>query len=236
MLRILHTNDLHGKLNDARETWLADLRRQADLYFDSGDAIKAGNLGVPLDTEPVWGRLARLQCTASSLGNRETHVMEPIFRLKVQGAKHPILCANMKRLDGARVLPSTKVVEAAGLRVGIFAVMVPMVTERMAARHISMYLWDPPIAIAQELAASLRPRVDVVIALTHIGLGQDRELARSGADIDIILGGHSHDVLMEPVQEGRVWIAQGGSHGRYAGLYQWDGHRLTGGLQAFPSS
>jgi 2',3'-cyclic-nucleotide 2'-phosphodiesterase (5'-nucleotidase family) len=44
VLRILHTNDLHGTLGGACMERLRLLREECDLYFDSGDAIKAGNL------------------------------------------------------------------------------------------------------------------------------------------------------------------------------------------------
>ena len=101
--------------------------------------------------------------------------------------------------------------------------MVPMVTERMATQAASAYLWDPPIAAATILAKKLRREVDCLIALTHIGLAQDRKLAQECPLFDLILGGHSHDVLETPEQIGNTYICQTGSHGRYAGVSGWDG-------------
>lgn len=82
-LRILHTNDFHGMLNDARETRLRELRDHTDCYFDCGDAIKSGNLAIPLKKEPVWRYLDRLDCTASVPGNRESHVLTGADRKSV---------------------------------------------------------------------------------------------------------------------------------------------------------
>lgn len=221
MLRILHTNDFHGGLSAAKEEKLLRLRGECDVYFDSGDAIKAGNLAIPLKPEEVWGRLAALHCTASVPGNRESHILQSAFAKKLEGHAHPILCANLRLKNGSRPLSGHLIVESAGLRIGVVGVMVPMVTERMATKSASAYLWDQPIPVAIAEAAGLRPKVDCLVALTHIGLRQDRELAARCDLYDLILGGHSHEVLTEPVIVGRTAICQTGSHGRFAGRYDW---------------
>ena len=225
---------MHGTLTGTRVSWLQSLRKDADLYFDSGDAIKTGNLGIPLKQEAVWPLLDQLQCTASLLGNRETHVLESAFNAKLAGSKHPILCANLRRKDGSRPLPRTLTFEVRGMRVGLIGVMVPMVTERMATKVASAYLWDPPIATAIELVGELRPTVDLLICITHMGYRLDRELAEKCQSIDMILGGHSHTVLESAELVGRVAVCQGGSHNRYAGVYEWDQSTgISGGLVPF---
>jgi 2',3'-cyclic-nucleotide 2'-phosphodiesterase (5'-nucleotidase family) len=229
-LSILHTNDLHGSLDDVREAALSRLRVDADLYFDTGDAIKSGNLGIPLRPEPVWERFARLGLSVFVIGNRETHVIEAGFNAKLAGAGQPILCANLRLKSGQRPLPAHVILDAKGIRVGVFGVSVAMVTERMAARVASAYIWDPPLEIAAECAAAMKPNVDVLIGLTHIGHRMDVKLAESVPGIDILLTGHSHTVLESPIRVGQTWICQGGSHGRFAGLYRWSDGELTGGL------
>jgi 2',3'-cyclic-nucleotide 2'-phosphodiesterase (5'-nucleotidase family) len=228
MLRILHTNDFHGALDDSRQQELATLRAGVDLYFDCGDCIKAGNLAIPLKPDPVWSRLAALTCTASVPGNRESHPLEAPFRSKIAGATHPILCANLKRKDnGAQVLSSSMLIEVGGLKVGVIAVMVPMVTARMASRHASAFLWDDPIQTAVRLAKETRAHVDCLIALTHIGFKKDVELASKCPDIDIIFGGHSHTVLEKAEVVGKTAICQAGSHGHFAGLCDWSSESGT---------
>jgi 2',3'-cyclic-nucleotide 2'-phosphodiesterase (5'-nucleotidase family) len=222
MLKILHTNDFHGALDDNRQSKLSELRKEVDLYFDCGDCIKAGNLSIPLKPEPVWPRLAALRCTASVTGNRESHPLESPFKAKIAGHTHPILCANLKRKDtGEQVLPPTMLLEVNGLKVGILAVMVAMVTQKMATRVASQFLWDDPIQTAKRLAQELRPKVDVLIALTHIGYKKDIELATQCPEIDIIFGGHSHTVLEKAEMVGKTAICQAGSHGKFAGLCTW---------------
>jgi 2',3'-cyclic-nucleotide 2'-phosphodiesterase (5'-nucleotidase family) len=231
-LRILHTNDLHGKLDERALAALAPVREACDLYFDSGDCVKSGNLAVPVRPEAAWARLARLRCSASVIGNRETHVLAAAFRAKLAGASHPVLCANLRAKDGSRPLPATATLTAQGLRVGVLGVSVAMVTARMRAAPASAFLWDDPVAAALEAAAALRPESDLVVALTHIGHSDDCLLAEAGSDIDLVLGGHSHTVLERPVRVGRAWVCQGGSHARYVGVYEWDAgaRTLSGGL------
>lgn len=221
-IRILHTNDFHGGLSAARTERLGELRTEADYYFDCGDAIRAGNLAIPLREDPVWKRLEELRCTASVPGNRESHVLEAAFKLKMAGATHPVLCANLFDRKGNRPLLESIVLDHPAARVGIFGVMVPMVTAKMKTQAASAYLWTAPIPEAKRLAARLRPEVDLLIALTHIGLRQDQILAGEAPEIDLILGGHSHTVLHEPATVGRTSIVQAGSHGRFAGVMQWE--------------
>ena len=209
---------------------LAARRTGADLFFDSGDSIIAGNLGVPLRPEPVWPLLAKLGCTASVPGNRESHPLAAAFRAKLAGAEHPILCGNLRLKDGARPLPGTLTLEVNGLRIGVAAAMIEMVTARMKTQAASAYLWDPALPCLRELGEELRPKADLLVALTHIGYRRDVELAQDGL-YDVILGGHSHTVLKEPERVGKTWVCQGGSHGRFVGVYRWDGGELTGGLE-----
>jgi len=230
-IRILHTNDLHGSLDERRFSALSQVRSDFDLYFDTGDCIKAGNLGVPLKPEPVWTRLADLRCTASVPGNRESHLLKAAFEAKLAGHRHPILCANLFDRDGHRPLPPSLVVSVDGFRVGLVGTMVAMVTERMSSKALSNYLWTAPIPAAIEEANRLRPDVDGLIALTHIGFKQDQALAQATDLFDLILGGHSHTLLEHPTQIGRTWICQAGSHGRYYGSYRWEPEKglVTGG-------
>lgn len=228
VLRILHSNDLHGKLDAGRARFLQQVRSQHDLYFDSGDAVRSGNLSVPLGPEEVWQHLAAAGISAQVPGNRESHLWPPAVHAKFKGCRHTVLCANWKDRDGEPLWTPSIILEAGGLKVGVFGVMVAMVTPRMKTQAASAYLWDPPLDAAKACCGQLAGQVDCLIALTHIGLAQDRRLAAMCPELDLILGGHSHDVL-DPVEvvDG-VPILQAGSHGRWLGSCTWS---PEGGLQ-----
>lgn len=220
-IKFLHTNDFHGALDEPRVEVLRAARADADLYFDSGDCIKTGNLGVPLKPDPVWPLLAEMNCTASVPGNRESHILRSAFEAKIAGHRHPVVCANLFDKENHRVLPASIHLDWNGISIGILGVMVPMVTDRMASKAVSQFLWETPISCAVDEARALRKSCDLVIALTHIGVRQDQLLAESTSDIDIIFGGHSHTMLETPLRVGNTFICQGGSHGRFYGLYEW---------------
>ncbi len=219
LITLLHTNDLHGSLTPEKLSVLLALRSKADLYFDTGDCVRAGNLAVPLRPDSAWGLLARAGCDASVPGNRESHPFASGKKAKFAGVSHPVVCANWRDKRGRRVFPSHLFFEVKGVRVAVFGVMVPIVTAAMATQAASSYLWGPPVSAAVELAASLRKEADVVIALTHIGFANDKKLAEATTDIDLILGGHSHTVLESPSVVNGTPICQGGSHARFIGRY-----------------
>lgn len=229
---LIHTNDLHGRLSPAKLPSLLDLRGGADFYFDSGDCVKSGNLTLPIFPDDCWPLLEAACCDAICPGNRESHPFVAGKNGKLSGNNSLMLCANWKTRAGELVFPTSHIFERSGVTVGVFGVMVAMVTPRMKTQLASAYLWDPPLEAAVAVARELRSQCDVVIALTHIGLTQDRQLASMTTDIDLILGAHSHSVLVEPeIAEGTP-ICQGGSHARFVGRYVFEPGRglISGGL------
>ena len=217
---LVHTNDLHGSLSQEKLPFLMSLRRGADFYFDSGDCVKAGNLAMPIGVDPAWTMLAEARCDASVPGNRESHPLLSGKKAKFKGAAHNILCANWFDKRGQHVFPSHAFFDVPrGGRLAVFGVMVPMVTKGMATQAASQFLWEPPIATAVSLVAELKTKADFIIALTHIGLAQDKKLALACPELDLILGGHSHSVLEEPLVVEGVPICQGGSHAKFVGRY-----------------
>ena len=54
--------------------------------------------------------------------------------------------------------------------------------------------------VAQAYVDLLRPYVDFVIILSHLGLDADQEMVEGTTGIDIVLGGHNHIVINPPQQ------------------------------------
>jgi len=85
---------------------------------------------------------------------------------------------------------------------------------------------------AREMVAALRAGgADLIVALTHSGDREDVELARDVPGIDVIVGGHSHTVLHEPIIEGKTIIVQAGYSGSYLGQLELAYDRGTGELR-----
>ena len=69
-----------------------------------------------------------------------------------------------------------------------------------------------------------------VILLSHNGFDVDRKMAANVPGIDVILSGHTHDALPEPVLVGRTHVIASGSHGKF--LSRVDLDVRDGGVQA----
>jgi 5'-nucleotidase/UDP-sugar diphosphatase len=71
---------------------------------------------------------------------------------------------------------------------------------------------------ARQMVDELKEQgADVSVALSHSGVKEDRELAQEVPGIDIIVGGHCHTALFEPILEGATIIVQAGALGMYLG-------------------
>ena len=220
-LTILHTNDLHGRLSDRAAERIAREKASSEniLLLDAGDAASSGNLYYRPGGEPMLARMSDLGYDAMTMGNREFHFLAAGLRSKVKLARFPVLSANLRSSDSARRLPTVPSVgfRINGLRVIVFGLSVPMITRRMLAGKLSPFWFDDPIATAAEILPGLRERADVLIALTHIGIESDTELASSVPGIDVIVAGHTHAVLPAPRFVDGTAIVHAGYWGRYLG-------------------
>jgi len=233
-MTILHTNDVHGKWSEAFAQKLRVLKEEHDaLLLDAGDSIRSGNVAVPVKPEGAWTFMAQAGYDAMTIGNREFHVMPAVFAAKTRGAPCPLLCANVYPKSPGVPLPvqSSLILHHAGLKVGLFGLLVPMVTPRMKSAFLSAYLFHPPLQTARGWVQVLRPQVDLLIALTHIGLTQDRLLAVQEPELDLIIGGHSHTPLSTPEVINGVPIVQAQPFGRGFGMLHWRKDKWISGFE-----
>jgi len=79
---------------------------------------------------------------------------------------------------------------------------------------------DLSFGIRQERVAAMVAEVraagaECVVLLSHNGFDVDRKLAADVPGIDVILTGHTHDALPEPVLVGKTHLIASGSHGKF---------------------
>ncbi len=63
---------------------------------------------------------------------------------------------------------------------------------------------------------------ECVVLLSHNGFDVDRKLAADVDGIDVILTGHTHDALPEPVQVNNTFLIASGSHGKFVSRIDLD--------------
>jgi len=226
-LTILHTGDLHGGLSaEGTERIQCEKAFAGDcLLFDAGDAVSSGNIYYRPGGEPALTLMSDLGYDAIALGNREFHFLKPGLESKVKLARFPVLCANLRGTEdaiGPSIAPSISI-SIGGYEVAVLGLTVPMITKRMLVSKVSPYWFEDPIGAAQGLVPHLRDEADLVVALTHIGLKSDVALAGQVSGIDLIVGGHTHTQLQEPIRIGDTSIVHAGWWARYLGAVEISG-------------
>lgn len=237
-IHIFHTNDLHSHLEQVPKLYsqIERLRRsishQGEVSFlvDVGDHLDRARF----ETEGTDGRVNRVILQefgydVITFGNNEllTFLPEQIVSL-YQDAPFSIISSNVSRLasnSSFSWLQKSKIFVKEGVRVGFLGVTVPF---ENYYEQMGWKLTDPFIAIKSEVKR-MRPEVDLLIVLSHVGISFDQMLAEQVSDIDLILGGHTHHLLKKPQKIGRTTIAATGKHGKYLGhvTIEWDEERNT---------
>jgi 5'-nucleotidase/UDP-sugar diphosphatase len=103
-----------------------------------------------------------------------------------------------------------------GLRVGVFGLIGKDAVLSLGETEGMQFLDQDETA--RQMVDELKGQgADVIVCLSHSGVDEDRELARAVPDIDVIVGGHSHTALFEPVIQGSTIIVQAGCFAEYLG-------------------
>ena len=243
-LIILHTNDIHGRVEGlARIATLIEQTRAENpgvpvLYFDAGDIEEPSSRLSNLTKGAAMHRLLSLAgCAAAVAGNGAWLRYGPqVLAEHGRTAHYPLLLANLRRsgdLLPAGVQPTATLdiasdpEQGAGRwRLGLIGMTADM-PEFSAFFDLSAV---PAAPLVRELAAALRQDgADAVIVLSHMSLKADRELAAElQNDVTAIIGAHSHDLLPEGERVGQVLVAQAGQYAEQLGRLDlaWDGERL----------
>ena len=76
--------------------------------------------------------------------------------------------------------------------------------------------------IVKNVEAARADGADIIVLLSHNGFDVDRALAERVSGIDIILTGHTHDAIPEPVIVGKTLVIASGSHGKFVSRLDLD--------------
>jgi 5'-nucleotidase len=114
--------------------------------------------------------------------------------------------------------------EIQGIRIGIFGILGKDAAE--VSPFARPMKFRDPIETSREMVKTLREKekTDLVICLSHGGLrenksfSEDDRLAKEVPGIDLIVGGHSHTKLKNPLMVNQTMIVQAGGHGEYVGV------------------
>ncbi|WP_135819691.1 bifunctional metallophosphatase/5'-nucleotidase [Halostella litorea] len=217
-LRILHYSDLETALDDpdrcARLAGALAARRGDDaLVVGTGDNTAPGALPLATEGRAAMPFFRAVAPDADTFGNHDFDFGPATARELAAEAPQPYLCANAA-VDGERFAADatepSRIVDAGGHRIGVVGVAHPeTVGINPAAEGVT---FSDPVPAVRDEAAALRERgAEFVVVASHCGKRDDR-IARE-TDVDVVLGGHVHDVHVETVAD--TFVVRPGRAGRY---------------------
>jgi 5'-nucleotidase len=239
-LTIVHVNDVHGNVTDDGEniigfaklkTIVDDLKAENPnvLLLGGGDMIHGTNLVTLSKGEVMINLMNALKFDASAIGNHEfDYNTERLLELK-EKAKFPFLGANIVKKDGSKAEFEEYVIkEFEGLKVGIFGLSTEETVYKANPTFFKDIEFSSPVEAAEKMVKKLQDeKVDIIIALAHLGL--DEESKKAGATlssdvaekvkgIDVIVDGHSHTELPEGKLVEDTLIVQANEHMKRIGI------------------
>lgn len=219
---ILHTNDHHFTINNLKEltSVITEIRNKYEnvFLFSAGDIFVRHPMrwiiNGTLMRNPEWfGERTMLMITTMNelgydvmtLGNHELDYREPYSHNALEASQFPLLAANydittdkLPEIDDYIILRTST-----GRKVAVLGLTTGGGKEGIKERGLNS-------TVKQHI--SLRDSAEVFVALTHIGLKRDYVLAGDFPEIDVIVGGHSHDLLETAVLSNSVLIAHAGGN------------------------
>jgi sulfur-oxidizing protein SoxB len=193
------------------------------LWTQGEDMVRAMNqLGVEVFT-PHWEFTYGLERVRELFGDKDR-------RGRFGG---DFVCHNAKELNWDEpVFRPYAIRTVGGAKVGVIGQGFPYVPISHPQRFVPGLTFGIEEERCQRLVTELRDveRVDVVVLLSHNGLSTDLKMARRVQGIDVILGGHTHDGVPQPIAVGRTLVINSGSHGKFLSRLDLDaqGGRVLG--------
>ncbi len=245
-LTILHTNDIHA--HDAafqdhgrmvggldRIASLVKKEKQAQdnvLAVDAGDFFQGTMLFQKYKGTAEVNLFNLIGYDVVTLGNHEFDEGPENLYEKLLLAKFPVISCNLDLTNAknlAQIVKPHWVKEIHGQKIAFVGVITPELERidlnlggvRLKQKGASK--WIRPVR--EQVEAVKAAGVNKVILVSHCGLESDERLARGLPDVDVIIGGHSHTRLDQPIwiahNDGTVAaIVQTGSYGRSLGRFE----------------
>ena len=239
-ITILHVNDTHGHIIPHLDRsvdperpvggaeYLArmiEVERTANpkgtILLSAGDMFQGTPVSNLFHGKPVVEIMNYLGFDAMALGNHEFDWGQDVLQSIVSSASFPVVSANVFKSGGVciRGVKPYVILKKKGVRIAVIGITTPETFYTTKPGNLTGLTFAAPEKVLPAIIRRVRAQgASMVIALTHDGLDADRELARNVRGIDVIVGGHSHTAIKDPVMESGTVIVQAGSNGIYLGV------------------
>lgn len=204
-ITILHTNDVYEISPKRGRGGLAELmtllereraRSPHHLTTFGGDLLSPSVLSGLTKGEQMIELYNALRTDVAVPGNHEFDFGPEIAEARIRASNFPWLGTNLRDREG-RPAVGTKdlhLIERGGFKIGLFGLVEPE-TSVLSSPGGGITFADP-LATAEDATRRLREQgADLVIALTHLDIAEDRAIAAKVKGIDLVLGGHDHEPI-----------------------------------------
>ncbi len=232
---LIHTNDMHSQYIPLTATWvdrspqpqvggmvaleyhIRQLREQwpNSLVIDAGDFLT----GTPLAKVDVDGATGGafvkmmniIDYDVITVGNHEFDNGQDNLHKLLNMGNFDVVCCNMNIYGKPAVEKPYMIYKVDGVRVGVIGVMLKALDQVTAQKNLQGVEVIDPISITQKYIDEIDPKTDLIVLLTHNGIQEDMDLAKTVKNADLILGGHSHTRLPKPRKVNGMLVFQAGA-------------------------
>lgn len=236
-LTFLHVNDIYeykpvgGKGGLAELLTLVDAERAKApkaLFSFGGDLFSPSLLSGITGGGHMVEFLNEMGVDVATLGNHEFDQGPDNAAKQMALAKFPWVVSNVT--DGGKPFANavpTSIVTIDGVKIGLLGILTTSTKNLSSLGTVEI---APEVAATRAATEALRAQgADVVVALTHVDLALDRQIAREVKGIDLILGGHDHDAMT--LAEGGPLVVKAGADGHYLSVVEMVVDRPDAGKQ-----
>ena len=222
-LTILHTNDMHSHIHPfesgrnkgvggmaQRSTIIKKIRDEGNqvLLLDAGDIFQGTPYFNTYGGELEFKLMSEMGYDASTIGNHDFDNGLDGLVNQLPHAKFPFIVSNydFSNTNMHDKYLKYKVFNKGGVKVGVFGIGIEL--DGLVPKNLyGNTLYQNPIEKANYYSNYLKVSLgcDLVICLSHLGFKyntkkmSDKVLACQTNNIDLIIGGHTHTFLNEPV-------------------------------------
>lgn len=225
-LRLLHLNDVyqispaggHGGLAEVTTLIKAE-QDGADLTLLTfgGDLLSPSVMSGLTKGEQMISLFNAMGVDVAVYGNHEFDFGDEVLKQRIGESDFPWLATNVigpdgKPFGGAQSYWTT---EVGKYKIGFFGLLTPE-TEELSSTGDQVTFTAQLEAASVAVEALQADGADVIIALTHQTIEDDRTLAATVGGIDVILGGHEHVPIT--FYSGNVLIHKSGTDAQFLGV------------------
>src|SRR5699024_2808674 len=224
-IKILHTNDIHSHLeNWPRIAYYIQSQQQASKDDETLWTLDLGDFcdrWHPL-TEATHGKgnialLNQAHYDLITLGNNEgLGFSQDEFKELYQQANFQVVIANVRQLN--QQLPPnchayTILTTKDQTKIAFIGLTAPF---ESGYRANGWLILDPQETL-RAFIPELKQQADLICVMSHLGMTQDRLLAKKFPAIDLIIGSHTHHVFVHGEFVNQTLLAAAGKYGQYVG-------------------